>query len=126
MRAFYIPAAVLAAILAFSLWTGRCVQRDTERWTAALSESGREAREENWEAAAARLDEAYSGWSRSQGFLHTIMDHAELDEVEELFAGALAVCQEQDEPDFHTLLSQIAASLEMLAETQRFSLRNVL
>ena len=41
MRAFYIPAAVLAAILAFSLWTGRCVQRDTERWTAALSESGR-------------------------------------------------------------------------------------
>ena len=29
MRAFYIPAAVLAANLAFSVWTGRCVQRDT-------------------------------------------------------------------------------------------------
>ena len=120
MRAFYIPAAVLAAILAFSLWTGRCVQRDTERWTAALSESGREAREENWEAAAARLDEAYSGWSRSQGFLHTIMDHAELDEVEELFAGALAVCQEQDEPDFHTLLSQLLSLIHISEPTRPY------
>ena len=126
MRAFYIPAAVLAAILAFSLWTGRYVQGSAERWTAELSESGQAARRENWAAAADRLDSVYSGWLDNQGFFHTIMDHAELDEVEELFAGALAVCQEQDEPDFHTLLSQLSARLEMLSETQRVSLRNIL
>lgn len=126
MRALYIPAAVLAAILAFSLWTGRYVQQNTELWTAALAESGEAARAEDWSAAAEHLDRAYSGWNRSQDFFHTIMDHAELDEAEELFAGALAVCQERDEPDFHTLLSQLSVSLEMLSETQQFSLRNIL
>lgn len=126
MRALYIPLAVLAAILAFSLWTGQYVQQSTDVWTAALAESGEAARAEDWSAAAERLEGAYRGWGGSQGFFHIIMDHAELDEVESLFAGALAVCQEQDEPDFHTLIAQLSAGLEMLAETQRFSLRNVL
>lgn len=125
MRALYIPAAVLAAILAFSLWTGRYVQRNTDGWTAALAESGEAARSEDWSAAGERLEEVYDSWVRSQGFFHVIMDHAELDEVEELFAGALAVCQERDEPDFHTLLSQLSAGLQMLSETQQLSLRNV-
>ena len=125
MRALYIPAAVLAAILAFSLWTGRYVQRSTDAWTAALTESGEAARSEDWPAAGARLDEVYHSWTRAQGFFHIIMDHGELDEVEELFAGALAVCQERDEPDFHTLLSQLSAGLRMLSETQQMSLRNV-
>lgn len=126
MRALYIPLAVLAAILAFSLWTGQYVQQSTDVWTAALAESGEAARAEDWSAAAERLEGAYRGWGGSQGFFPIIMDHAELDEVESLFAGALAVCQEQDEPDFHTLIAQLSAGLEMLAETQRFSLRNVL
>lgn len=125
MKAFYIPAAVLAAILAFSLWTGRYVQQNTELWTAELAESGEAARTGDWPAAAERLEGAYRGWSRSQDFFHTIMDHAGLDEAEELFAGALAVCRERDEPDFHTLLSQLSVSLEMLSETQQLSLRNI-
>lgn len=126
MKAFYIPAAVLAAILAFSLWTGYYVQQSTGEWTALLDESCRAAKAENWTEAAERLDEAYGGWNRCQDFFHIIMDHAELDEVEALFAGALAVCQEQDEPDFHTLVAQLSSGLKMLAETQQFSLRNVL
>ena len=126
MKAFTIPAALLAVILAFSLWTERYVQRNTDAWTAQLAEAGQAARGEDWTRAAEGLDSAYAGWNRSQDFFHVIMDHAELDEVEELFAGALAVCQERDEPDFHTLLSQLSAGLEMLAETQRFSLRNIL
>lgn len=126
MKAFYIPTAVLAAILAFSLWTGRYVQRNTDTWTAALAESGEAARGGDWASAGDSLERAYGGWLRCQDFFHVIMDHAELDEVEELFAGASAVCQEQDEPDFHTLVAQLSSCLEMLAETQRASLRNIL
>ena len=54
------------------------------------------------------------------------MDHNELDEAEELFAGAFAVCREEDGADFHTLLSQLMSQLRLLAETQCVSIKNVL
>ena len=76
--------------------------------------------------AGQKLEEAYADWNGSQTFFHTIMDHNELDEAEELFAGAFAVCREEDGADFHTLLSQLMSQLRLLAETQCVSIKNVL
>jgi hypothetical protein len=54
------------------------------------------------------------------------MDHDELDEAEELFAGAFAVCRERDGADFHTMLAQLTNQLRLLSETQSVSVKNVL
>ena len=94
MKAFYIPVGLLALILGFSLWTGRYVELRTQHWTALLEETGEAARQEDWGEAADRLERAYEDWDSSQTFFHTIMDHSELDEAENLFAGAFAVCRE--------------------------------
>lgn len=126
MRAFYIPAGLLAVILGFSLWAGRYVELRTGEWTAMLEETGHTAQEENWERAEEQLRRAYADWDSSQTFFHTIMEHDELDKAEELFAGAFAVCGERDGADFHTLLAQLINQLELLAETQSVSIKNVL
>ena len=126
MKAFYIPAGLLALILAFSLWTGHYVRQRTNHWIALLEETEESARQENWEAAAVQLDRAYEDWDSSQTFFHTIMEHDELDKAEDLFAGAFAVCREEDGADFHTLLSQLMSQLRLLAETQCVSIKNVL
>ena len=54
------------------------------------------------------------------------MDHDELDEAESLFAGAFAVCREEDGADFHMLLAQLMGQLRLLSETQSLSVKNVL
>ena len=126
MKAFYIPMGLLALILAFSLWTGRYVEQRTEHWAALLEETGEAARREDWAEAAERLDRAYEDWDSSQTFFHTIMEHDELDKAEELFAGAFAVCVEEDGADFHTLLAQLINQLHLLAETQNGGIKNVL
>ena len=126
MRAFYIPLRLLAVILGFSLWTGRYVELRTEHWIALLEETEESARQENWEAAAVQLDRAYEDWDSSQTFFHTIMEHDELDKAEDLFAGAFAVCREEDGADFHTLLAQLVNQLRLLAETQNGGIKNVL
>ena len=54
------------------------------------------------------------------------MEHDELDQAEELFAGAFAVCREQDGADFHTMLAQLMNQLKLLAETQSVSIKNIL
>lgn len=126
MKAFYIPVGLLVVILGFSLWTSRYVEQQTERWNAMLEEIEELAREEAWAEAEVRLEAAYADWDARQTFFHTIMDHSELDEAENLFAGAFAVCRERDSADFHTLLSQLAGQLRLLSETQCVSVKNIL
>ncbi len=126
MKAFYIPMGLLLVILGFSLWTGRYVEQHTERWNAMLEEIEDLARDEAWAEAEVRLETAYADWDASQTFFHTIMDHSELDEAENLFAGAFAVCRERDSADFHMLLAQLAGQLRLLSETQCVSIKNIL
>ena len=112
MKAFLIPVGLLAVILGFSLWAGRYVELRTEHWSALLENAGSAAQMEDWDS--------------SQTFFHTIMEHDELDQAEELFAGAFAVCREQDGADFHTMLAQLMNQLKLLAETQSVSIKNIL
>lgn len=126
MRALTIPAAVLAAVLAFALWSGCYVQGRTEVWTALLGEADRLAGEERWQETAQQLRRSYESWQESRTFLHTIVEHDDLDEVETFFAAAFAACDEEDIPDFHTSLNQLAEKLTLLAETQEISIKNIL
>lgn len=126
MKAFYIPAVFLALILGFSLWTGRYVELRTDHWTAHLEQIDDTARREDWSGAREHLERTYRDWLDSQTFFHTIMDHEELDQAESLFQGALAVCEEADDADFHLLLAQLACQLRLLAETQSVSIKNIL
>ena len=126
MRNFYIPVGILAVILGFSLWAGRYVELRTEHWTALLEQADQEGRLEKWDSAREQMDQIYADWQSSQTFFHIIMDHEELDHAEELFAGAFAVCREEDDADFHQLLAQLMEPLSLLSETQQTNIKNIL
>jgi len=126
VKHFYIPVGILAVILGFSLWAGRYVELRTVHWNTLLEQADREGRQENWDSAQEQMDRIYEDWQSSQTFFHIIMDHEELDKAEDLFAGAFAVCEEEDDADFHQLLAQLMQELTMLAETQQTSIRNIL
>ena len=93
---------------------------------ARENQKNRELIEGLLKKAEERLKAAYADWDASQTFFHTIMDHNELDEAENLFAGAFAVCREADGADFHMLLAQLMGQLRLLSETQSVSIKNVL
>lgn len=126
MKALFIPTGVLALILGFSLWTGRYVEIQTNQWLELLEAADLPAQENDWQLAEDRLRQVYGSWKSCQTFFHIIMDHDALDDVEESFAGAFAVCREAGSADFHMLLAQLAVQLELLAETQSVSIKNVL
>lgn len=126
MKALYVPLGILGIILGFSLWTGWSVAQDTDRWIQVVEAADQCARTEDWEGAMDALAEAYEGWSSRQTFYHVVMEHEELDKGEELFAGAFAVCGEEDGADFRTLAAQLENHLKLLAEAQGVSIKNVL
>ncbi len=126
MKHFYIPVGILAVILGFSLWTGRYVERHTEEWITLLTQADQSGQMEHWDAAREQMDQIYGDWQNNQTFFHIILSHEELDEAEELFAGAFAMCREEDDADFHQLLAQLMKQIDLLAETQQTSVKNIL
>lgn len=126
MKTLYIPTAILALILGFSLWGGMYSDMRTDQWITLLDEAGALAQQENWDEANRVLDEAYRDWNSSQTFYHTTMKHEDLDEAEFFFTGAIAACREEDNEEFHILLAQLIKQLQLLAEAQKVSLQNIL
>ena len=126
MKPLIVSLTALAVILAFSLWSGRYVAARTETWSDQLADADLSAQQERWADTLDQLHLAYAGWGASQAFLHTIMEHDELDEAESLFATAFAACDERDAPDFHAAMAQLKTQLSLLAETQAVSIKNIL
>ena len=125
MKAFYLPAGVLALILACSLWAGRFLEVRTEHWSALLDGASESAEAEDWPQAGEALRRAYEDWSRDQTFLHTILEHDALDEAEQLFAAAMAACRQEDGEEALIQLAQLQGRLRLLAETQGASIQNI-
>lgn len=126
MKSFAIPAGVLAALAAFSLWTGSFVEKHTGLWICQLEAVDDTARQEDWNETLRQLEGVYSSWGDCQTFFHTVMVHSDLDEAESLFVEALAVCAEEDGASLHPLLSRLIKQLELLSETHSASIKNIL
>ena len=120
------PLAVLAAILVLSLWNGRVMERRTSRWQAQLQQVRELAVAERWQAAEAALTDSYSDWSRSQTYLHIVTEHDAVDDAEAMYRRAMAFAEEQESSEFRAELADLQDQLRLLAEMERFSLKNVL
>lgn len=125
-KGLLIPAAVLAAILAFCLWNGAAMAGRTARWRERLDEADRLAQSGDWEAAAAAIEEGYAGWTDRQTWLHCVTGHDAVDSAEAMYHRAMAFAESREESDFRAELADLRQQLRLLAEMEEFSLRNVL
>lgn len=125
-RGFFVPAAVLAAVLAFCLWNGAAMASRTQRWGAPLEEADRLARSGDWEGAAAAIRESYDRWARHQTWLHCVTGHETVDGAEAMYRRALAFAGSEEESELRAELADLREQLRRLAEMEEFSARNIL
>lgn len=120
------PLAVLAVILAFALWNSSAITQRTQRWRDQLQQAEALAVSEKWQAAGNALSESYADWSGSQVYLHIVSEHDAVDDAEAMYRRAMAFAQEQESSEFRAELADLQDQLRLLAEMERFSLKNVL
>ena len=126
MKVLVLPLTAMAAILIFSLWAGGYVQQQTESWEQLLEQAAQAASEEDWSKAESLLSQTQKSWERRKTFLHTIIEHSELNEAESLFAAADIACRQQDAQEFISQVIVLSVQLRLLAETQAVSIKNIL
>ena len=125
-RALLPPLAVLAVILAFSLWTGSTIAADSQRWQQQLEQASALARQENWAAAAETLSSSYRDWSSRQEKLHILLRHDVIDDAEAMYRRAMAFAATREPNEFRAEIADLRSQLRLLAELEEFSLKNVL
>jgi len=121
-----IPAAVLAAILAFCLWNSAAVASRTALWRTELEEADRFAQSGGWEAAAAVIRDSYAGWSDCQTWLHCVAAHDAVDDAEAMYQRALAFAESGEGSELRAELADLRDQLRLLSKKEEFSVRNVL
>ena len=125
-KAFLPPIAVLAAILAFSLWNSRAMTVSTDRWRSQLQQAGALAQAENWPDTVATLTKSYDDWSRCQTWLHIVSEHDAVDDAEAMYRRAMAFTAARESSELRAELADLRDQLRLLAEMERFSIKNVL
>ena len=120
------PIAVLTAILAFSLWNSHSMTLKTNRWRSQLQQTETLAHAENWPAVESSLTESYDDWSSCQTYLHIVSEHDAIDDAEAMYCRAMAFAVSQEPSEFHAEIADLQDQLRLLAEMERFSVKNVL
>lgn len=120
------PVGVLAVILAFALWNSAVITGHTQRWRDQLQQAEALALDENWQAAGDALAKSYEDWSERQVFLHIVSEHEAVDDAEAMYRRAMAFAAEQESSEFRAELADLQDQLRLLAEMERFSLKNIL
>ena len=125
-RPWLIPLAVLTAILAFCLWNSAAMTSHTNRWRAQVAQADKLARAEDFSGAAEALEASYRDWSRHQTYLHIVTEHDAVDDAEAMYRRAAAFAAAQEPSELRAALADLNDQLRLLAEMERFSIKNVL
>ena len=126
LRPYLPPLALLAAILAFSLWNSACMTLQTDRWREQLRQADALAQTEDWPEAVNVLTASYEDWSDHQTYLHIVSQHDAVDDAEAMYRRFLAFAATQEVTEFRAELADLRDQLRLLAEMERFSIGNVL
>ena len=126
LRPYLPPLALLAAILAFSLWNSACMTLQTDRWREQLRQADALAQTEDWPEAVNALTASYEDWSDHQTYLHIVSQHDAVDDAEAMYHRCLAFAATQEVTEFRAELADLRDQLRLLAEMERFSIGNVL
>ena len=126
MKYFSIPCAILALILALSLFNAKAMDNYVADWCEELDAAQEAADGGNWAEAEQLVRSVHEIWDEKQSYFHIVSVHAELDEAEALLAKSLSFAREQDGAEFRANTAELITQLRLLSEIQEISIKNIL
>lgn len=126
MKSWLTPILLLAAILAASALNCSAVERDVSRWQSQLEQAKAEAAAENWSGAEDLLSRSYEDWSKRQTYLHITAEHSVVDGADAMYRRCAAFAAAREPSEFLAELADLNHQLWLLAEMERFSIKNIL
>ena len=102
-RALILPTVTILLLLGLCIANGLLLRQHTDRWSGMAA--ARYARSERWPEARRELDALAADWDEAQSYLHIVVHHSTLGEVQTLLTRCRTLC---DTGDSRALLPELA------------------
>lgn len=127
MKKAWIAETILTLLCAAALWSGLCLGRFTGNVVSSLEQAQGMAEKGSWDEAARVTSNAHRNFQEKALYLHITLRHNDIDEVETSFREVEQLLTHRERlGEYAAANSRLIALLELLAESERFSLHNVL
>ena len=117
-------AAVLLALLSFTLWYAHALSVQAERWAGQLDSVERYARLGDWDAARSALEESRADWAAARPYLQSASRHDAVAAADALYGRCTVLAE--TEGSLLADLAELRRALADLADMERLCLRNIL
>ena len=125
MKQLWICTALLAVLVAGGLVNARYALALSDRLTLPLIQAQELAREERWEEAQVITHQVYNDWQNSHFYLHTVMKHADTDDILRGFRGVLRYLELREMDQYAAANITLITQLELLAEMEQATPENI-
>lgn len=126
MKRVWIAATILLAILAGTLAHSAYITTFTRELTVLLEEAEAKAEAEDWDAAARLTQDVCSRWQEKELYLHVALRHDETDVIYTGLREVVEFIQCQEGGEYSAANARLITNLELMAEAEQLSLKNVL
>lgn len=126
MKRIIIAGAILLLVFVATLSHSFYISSFTGHLTSLLEAAEARAEEEDWAAADELTLSAKSRWDAKDPYLHILLRHSDTDAVYTGFREVIEFIQCQEGGEYSAANARLIAELELLAEAEQLTLKNIL
>lgn len=126
MKRFWICVTILAITFFAALGNGLCLNLLTEELTDRLELAQYHAQRQDWAAAKQLTEQALEQWEDAEDYLYIVLRHDETDAVAQQFQEVAQLLNWGEEAEYTSANARLIEDIELLAEMETFSLKNLL
>ena len=126
MKRLWTAAALLIALLGFTLFHSFYLSRFSNELTTILHEAEAKAESGHWEHAQDLTNTAWNKWHSHDAYLHVLLRHSETDEIYIGFREVAEFIQCEEAGEYSAANARLIAQLELLSEAEQLTLKNIL
>lgn len=126
MKRILIAGAILLAVFVATLSHSFYISGFTGDLTALLEAAEARAEESDWSAARQLTQSAREKWDACGSYLHILLRHSETDAIYTGFREVAEFIQCREGGEYSAANARLIAELELLAEAEQLTLKNIL
>ena len=126
MKRVWIAIGLLLAILVGTLAHSFYIASFTRDLSLLLEAAEAEAEQGAWDKAEKLTETAHDKWDQRSTYLHITLRHDETDTIYTGFREVAEFIQCQEAGEYSAANARLIASLELMAEAEQLTLKNVL
>ena len=127
MRRLWLSLAVLAALIGAACFNTHYLNTFTEELSGLLREAEACVSDGDWDAAIDKTEAALDRWTSQEAYLHTVLRHADTDEVLLTFHEVRQLLHTQEAGgEYFAANAKLITRIGLLGEMEQLNLKNLL